>query len=64
MKSISLLLSAFCAAAAFGAGCPEAIDWSAAKEFAPGMRSLHIVCHLRQHIRKPCIHVRFCIAER
>lgn len=42
MKSISLFLSAFCAAAAFGAGCPEAIDWSSAKEFAPGMRSLHI----------------------
>ena len=24
--------------AALGGGCPESIDWSAAHEFAPGMR--------------------------
>ena len=33
---------ALVSAAAFGGGCPESIDWSAAREFAPGMQCHHL----------------------
>ncbi len=34
--------AALVAASTLGGGCPESLDWSAAREFAPGMRSLHL----------------------
>ena len=33
---------ALVSAAVFGRGCPESIDWSVAREFAPGMRCHHL----------------------
>ena len=40
---MSLLCAvALVSAAAFGGGCPESIDWSATREFAPGMRCHHL----------------------
>ena len=40
---MSLLCAvALVSAAAFGGGCPESIDWSATREFAPGMRYHHL----------------------
>lgn len=38
---MTLVTMAF-AAVSFGGACPESIDWSAARQFAPGMRSLHL----------------------
>ena len=42
MKKPLLCALALASAAAFGGGCPESLDWSAAHEFAPGMRNLHV----------------------
>ena len=44
MKTRKPLLCAvaLAASAVFGGGCPESIDWSAAREFAPGMRCFHL----------------------
>jgi len=42
MKRPLLCAVALASAAAFGGGCPESLDWSTAREFAPGMRSLHV----------------------
>ena len=42
MKRHLLCAAALASAAAFGGGCPESLDWSAAHEFAPGMRNLHV----------------------
>ena len=42
MKETLLCAVALASAAAFGGGCPESLDWSAAREFAPGMRNLHV----------------------
>ena len=42
MKRHLLCAVALASAAAFGGGCPESLDWSAAHEFAPGMRNLHV----------------------
>ena len=44
MKTKMSLLCAFAlvSIAALGGRCPESIDWSAAREFAPGMRYLHV----------------------
>ena len=33
---------ALTSAAVFGVGCPESIDWDAARTFAPGMKCLHL----------------------
>lgn len=37
-----LCAAALVSVAVFGGGCPESIDWSAAREFAPGMRCHHL----------------------
>ena len=42
MKRHLLCAVALASAAVFGGGCPESLDWSAAHEFAPGMRNLHV----------------------
>ena len=40
---MSLLCAvALVSVAAFGGGCPELIDWSATRAFAPGMRCHHL----------------------
>ena len=41
-KGHLLVALALASAAAFGVGCPESIDWSAARTFAPGMQCLHL----------------------
>ena len=41
-KMTLLGVVALVASAASGGGCPESIDWSAARQFAPGMRYVHI----------------------
>ena len=42
-KKMSVLCAAvFTSVAVFGGACPASIDWSAAREFAPGMKSLHV----------------------
>ena len=42
MRMPLLCAVALVSAAVFGRGCPESIDWSAAREFAPGMRCHHL----------------------
>ena len=42
MKMSVLGVVALVAVAMFGGGCPESIDWSSARTFAPGMRHLHV----------------------
>ena len=42
MKRSLLCAVVLASAAAFGGGCPESLDWSTAREFAPGMRNLHV----------------------
>ena len=41
-KMFLLCAVALVSVAVFGGGCPESLDWSAAREFAPGMRYLHV----------------------
>ena len=41
-RMVLLCAVALASATAFGGACPDAVDWSAAPEFAPGMRHLHI----------------------
>ena len=38
-SALAVVVASF---AAFGGGCPESIDWSVARSFAPGMKCLHI----------------------
>ena len=42
MRMSLLCAVALVSAAMFGRGCPESIDWSAMREFAPGMRCHHL----------------------
>jgi len=42
MRMPLLCVVALVSVVAFGGGCPETIDWSATREFAPGMRCHHL----------------------
>lgn len=41
-RTLPLLAALLVSSAAFGAACPESVDWSAAHAFAPGMQCLHV----------------------
>ncbi|MBR2838606.1 MAG: phosphodiester glycosidase family protein [Kiritimatiellae bacterium] len=65
-KMTLLGVVALVASAASGGGCPESIDWSAARQFAPGMRYVHITLDeprlmenymVRVDLRTPRLHV-------